>query len=599
MQFHNNNTILQEPHDNGPLFVEMHFYMRNAKLDDIRKFQQSKGIKSLGMPYMVGNGSIEINGVRHRFIVLPRYGSDVNKFFLANNRRLPEGTVYRIAIQMLEVFEFIHDSGYVHADLKAANILLENSTDGTAKQVYLLDFGLASHYTTKDFKPDPKKMHNGTIEYTSRDAHLGVATMRSDLEILGYNLIEWLGGQLPWVQEKLLTTAVKVQKSKENFMANLKTGLKSAFPSKNVPQALSEYLDYVKSLEYNERPDYSLCKKVFQNSLKLLKINLNGKLDFHIKATDVSVMDNKKTKLPTGAAKNRKLYSKNRSKEESEDDNESNNDDSDEVVAHDSDRDIFESEEPVKRRKVGNVRRKEKTTSKETRKQVATKRNALSKALDTTVENTINSSFDGESGDGVVIRHKDKSDIIQKLAERSSPAKRHRQPLHNFYSDATINDSMSKSLNKSTDKRSDLMNEDRGQSDHSPVTEVSSKTRSGRTIINNNIPKKKSNKTYEFNFELDVSVDANVVVNVKRKGEDGDGSKVSKAAKTATRSTPTQSSSTSSILINGEKTGSSGKGSTNTTPLPRVRVQKFQQAEDGRSPQQQPIPELKLRRIRR
>lgn len=38
-------------------------------------------------------------------------------------------------------------------------------------QVYLVDFGLASHYTTKDFKPDPKKMHNGTIEYTSRDAH--------------------------------------------------------------------------------------------------------------------------------------------------------------------------------------------------------------------------------------------------------------------------------------------------------------------------------------------------------------------------------------------------------------------------------------------
>lgn len=25
---------LQEPHGNGPLFVEMHFYMRNAKLTD-------------------------------------------------------------------------------------------------------------------------------------------------------------------------------------------------------------------------------------------------------------------------------------------------------------------------------------------------------------------------------------------------------------------------------------------------------------------------------------------------------------------------------------------------------------------------------------
>lgn len=41
-------------------------------------------------------------------------------------------------------------------------------------QVYLVDFGLASHYTTKDeYKLDPKKAHNGTIEYTSRDAHMG------------------------------------------------------------------------------------------------------------------------------------------------------------------------------------------------------------------------------------------------------------------------------------------------------------------------------------------------------------------------------------------------------------------------------------------
>jgi len=32
---------------------------------------------------------------------------------------------------------------------------------------------LASHYSQKEYKPDPKKAHNGTIEYTSRDAHVG------------------------------------------------------------------------------------------------------------------------------------------------------------------------------------------------------------------------------------------------------------------------------------------------------------------------------------------------------------------------------------------------------------------------------------------
>lgn len=73
-------------------------------------------------------------------------------------------------VWQLDVYEYIHDCTYVHADLKGSNMLLGFGKNGNA-QVYLVDFGLASHYTTKDFKPDPKKMHNGTIEYTSRDAH--------------------------------------------------------------------------------------------------------------------------------------------------------------------------------------------------------------------------------------------------------------------------------------------------------------------------------------------------------------------------------------------------------------------------------------------
>lgn len=68
--------------------------------------------------------------------------------------------------------EYIHKATYVHADIKGSNVLLGFGKGGD-EQIYLVDFGLASHYTTKDYKPDPKKMHNGTIEYTSIDAHKG------------------------------------------------------------------------------------------------------------------------------------------------------------------------------------------------------------------------------------------------------------------------------------------------------------------------------------------------------------------------------------------------------------------------------------------
>ena len=45
-------------------------------------------------------------------------------------------------------------------------------------QIYLVDFGLASKYSSggehKVYKEDPRKEHDGTIEFTSIDAHRGV-----------------------------------------------------------------------------------------------------------------------------------------------------------------------------------------------------------------------------------------------------------------------------------------------------------------------------------------------------------------------------------------------------------------------------------------
>ena len=69
------------------------------------------------------------------------------------------------------MLEYIHNKTYIHADIKGGNLLLDRKSPDC---VYLVDFGLASHYTTaSEYKLDPKKAHNGTIEYTSRDAHMG------------------------------------------------------------------------------------------------------------------------------------------------------------------------------------------------------------------------------------------------------------------------------------------------------------------------------------------------------------------------------------------------------------------------------------------
>ncbi|XP_063706699.1 serine/threonine-protein kinase VRK1 [Culicoides brevitarsis] len=291
-----------EPHQNGPLFVEMHFYMRNAKYEDINTFKISRKLVDLGIPHFVGSGSHDIEGIKHRFIVLPRYGRDIWSLYLINDKLFPIHTVCRLALQMIDALEYIHNCTYVHGDLKGANMLLKGDS-----QVYLVDYGLASHYTTNSlFKPDPKKMHNGTIEYTSIDAHYGVPTMRGDMEILGYNLIHWIGGQLPW--ESFLSDVNKVKDAKEKLKNSGKAFEKQFSSKTKTPSFIQNFFMNTYSLKFNEHPNYDKCRKIFLQELKYLGKSNEGPLQFA--QSDVQKSASPKKKLATSSTRSSSTQNK-------------------------------------------------------------------------------------------------------------------------------------------------------------------------------------------------------------------------------------------------------------------------------------------------
>lgn len=204
----------------------------------------------------------------------------------------------------LDVLEYIHQCSYVHGDLKGANMLLGRGKGGAA-QAYLVDFGLACHYTTAaTFKPDPKKMHNGTIEYTSRDAHHGVPTMRGDLEILAYNLINWFGHKLPWeLDAKILAAPPKVQALKESFMSDTAASLDRSFGASVCPTAVSKYFSYIAGMQFSDTPDYGKCRKMFESALSTMKVSNQGDLEFTKMSAAVAAKKTPVKKLtPTKAA---------------------------------------------------------------------------------------------------------------------------------------------------------------------------------------------------------------------------------------------------------------------------------------------------------
>eukprot|EP00094_Tigriopus_californicus_P000008 TCALIF_00008-PA protein Name:"Similar to ball Nucleosomal histone kinase 1 (Drosophila melanogaster)" AED:0.06 eAED:0.06 QI:0/0.66/0.5/1/0.66/0.5/4/497/693 len=280
-------VIKVEPHSNGPLFVEIAFYLRAARTHQMLQFQKNKGWERLGLPHFVASGSLVFNGKRLRFLVLPRYGMDLQSIIdSSSGYSFSPKTACSMGLQVLDALEYIHACGYVHKDIKGSNLLLGRGR--MRSKLFLVDFGLCSRYIQngvhKPCIPDRRWAHEGTLEYTSRDCHLGCFSRRGDIEVLFYNLIEWLGGRLPWDNLGDVHPAVIQGKKIDAFKDHAQL-LASCFPNREEGclTMLRLLMKAIHDLAFQEEPDYSnlrslLKKEMSRNSNQLDEVTLNIEL---------------------------------------------------------------------------------------------------------------------------------------------------------------------------------------------------------------------------------------------------------------------------------------------------------------------------------
>ncbi|XP_053292575.1 serine/threonine-protein kinase VRK1 isoform X2 [Pleuronectes platessa] len=261
-------VIKLEYQENGPLFLELKFYQRAAKAESMEKWMRSRKLDFLGIPTYWGSGLAEHNNLRYRFMAMDRLGTDLQKVCDRNAGRLKKATVLQLGRGLVDVLEYIHENEYVHADIKAAN-LMQSFRD--PHKIYLADYGLSCRYSPegvhKEYKENPKKGHNGTIEYTSLDAHKGTApSRRGDLQILGFCLLHWLCGSLPW--DSFLTNAAQVQEAKTRLMDNLPHSVQQLSVSSASTDEVAAFLLYVKTLGYQDKPDYQHAKDLLASAVR-------------------------------------------------------------------------------------------------------------------------------------------------------------------------------------------------------------------------------------------------------------------------------------------------------------------------------------------
>ncbi|XP_069643752.1 serine/threonine-protein kinase VRK2 isoform X3 [Haliaeetus albicilla] len=258
-----------------------------------------KKIRCLGIPVFWGSGLAEYKGKSYRFMVMERLGEDLQRIFEDCGRRFKKETVLQLGARMLDTLEYIHENEYVHGDIKAANLLLGYTNPheiATVKhlgkkknhlcqdgKVYLADYGLSYRYCPngnhKQYQENPRKGHNGTIEFTSVDAHKGVApSRRGDLEILGYCMLQWLCGKLPWEQN--LKDPVAVQTAKTKLMDELPDSVMEWDSSGSSCSEISKFLACVYGLAYDEKPKYQVLKKILLDGLESSGTRYDGPLEF-------------------------------------------------------------------------------------------------------------------------------------------------------------------------------------------------------------------------------------------------------------------------------------------------------------------------------
>ncbi|KAG8238948.1 hypothetical protein J437_LFUL018698 [Ladona fulva] len=280
-------VVKVEPHSNGPLFVEMNFYIRAAQPEMIQSWMKERKLKFLGMPCYISSGSHEYKREKYRFLVMNRFGKDLSKVFVESKKKFHLMTVLHLGIQIINVLEYVHSKDYIHADIKGSNLLLGEELG----RIYLVDFGLATRYRKpngkhKEYGHDERRAHEGTPEFTSRDAHIGAHSRRGDLEILGYNMLQWLCSELPW--EGNLSDMEYVHLQKKTFMSNIPAFMWRCFPDTGPPDCIEKYFRYVSSLDFETQPDYSYCRELLRSGMKNETFDNNGKLLFGLMPVKVA-----------------------------------------------------------------------------------------------------------------------------------------------------------------------------------------------------------------------------------------------------------------------------------------------------------------------
>lgn len=187
------------------------------------------------------------------------------KYNIINARPILMKFIIKLAIKILEILKSIHEKGIIHRDIKPDNFLfsLHNYNiinDINDINLYLIDFGLCKKYLNNDNIHLKNRKINGLIgskNYASMNSHLlNELSRRDDLESIFYVLLYLYDWKLDWENE-----------IKNDNILNKKKYIISNLIKKEYPKFFIKFIEYIRKLEFEEKPNYNYLISLLSNEL--------------------------------------------------------------------------------------------------------------------------------------------------------------------------------------------------------------------------------------------------------------------------------------------------------------------------------------------
>ena len=292
----------------------------NIQADDISGAKPLGQDDVIGVPKFYGVGELP----DCYYMIIDFLGPNLLELFnYCGCRKFTISTICLIALQALNRIENLHKHHYLHRDIKPENFLI--GIHEKSNVIYLIDFGLSKRYknqkTHQHIPYREGRALTGTARYVSINTHLGIEqSRRDDLESIGYMLIFFFKGVLPW-------QGLKNCNEKYTRIMEKKLQIPTEILCFGLPDEITYYLNYCKSLRFEDRPDYDYLRGLFIKLLGtcntiygLTKEMLNFDWCFEDPATSIWPLFSKKNKGLNASNINSSL-AKDKDKDEGEDNN--------------------------------------------------------------------------------------------------------------------------------------------------------------------------------------------------------------------------------------------------------------------------------------